>query len=85
MWLRIRYPDIERIHEYFEPGRPHALKEHVMIKGVTSEMHFYSSARHDGLVKRLEQDHKVVEYFTERDDHLVYRSVAYDPVETVCK
>lgn len=46
-------------------------------------MHFYSSSRHDGLVKHIEQDHKVIEYFSQRDDGLVYRSVAFDPHDTV--
>ncbi|KAJ3300534.1 hypothetical protein HK104_010476 [Borealophlyctis nickersoniae] len=75
---RIRIPDIDKIHEFFDPGRPHGLKEHVLVDGKTTEMHFYPSARSDGLVKRVEEANKVIEHFTEREDLLVYRSVTYD-------
>jgi hypothetical protein len=47
------------VHEFFDPGRPHGLKEHVMIDGESTEIHFYPSARSDGLVKRVEKYNKV--------------------------
>ncbi|KAJ3415919.1 hypothetical protein HDV05_003760 [Chytridiales sp. JEL 0842] len=78
---RIRTPDIGKVHEFFDPGRPHGLKEHVMIDGESTEIHFYPSARSDGLVKRVEKVNKIIEYFTEREDRLVYRSVTYEPPE----
>lgn len=76
---RIRIPDVDKIHEYFDPGRPHGLKEHVTIEGKTTEIHFYPSARSDGLFKRLETPYKIIEYFTEREDRMIYRSVTYEP------
>ncbi|KAJ3051002.1 hypothetical protein HK097_008025 [Rhizophlyctis rosea] len=79
---RIRIPYLDKIHEFFDPGRPHGLKEHVILEGRTQEMHFYSSARSDGLVKRVEEPHKVIEIFTEREDFLTYRSVTYDTNDT---
>ncbi|KAJ3221485.1 hypothetical protein HK099_003463 [Clydaea vesicula] len=78
LWQRIRTPHIDKIHEYFEPGRPHGLKNHIIIEGKTKEMHFYSSARSDGLVKRVDEFNKVIEYFTSRDDRLIYRSVTFE-------
>ncbi|KAJ3033181.1 hypothetical protein HDV00_006678 [Rhizophlyctis rosea] len=56
---RVRIPYIDKIHEFFDPGRPHGLKEHVILEGRTQEMHFYPTARSDGLVKRVEEAHKV--------------------------
>nr|KAJ3422212.1 hypothetical protein HK105_000710 [Polyrhizophydium stewartii] len=60
LYQRIRMPDSKRIQEFFSPGRaPHGLKEHIMVDGKTTEMHFYPSARSDGLVKRIESPRKV--------------------------
>ncbi|KAI9017013.1 hypothetical protein BC832DRAFT_4135 [Gaertneriomyces semiglobifer] len=75
---RIRVPFERRVHEFFDPGRPHGLKEHVIVEGYTKEVIFYPSARSDGLVKRVDDITKVMEYFTERDDRLVYRSVTFE-------
>ncbi|KAH6571185.1 hypothetical protein BASA61_001782 [Batrachochytrium salamandrivorans] len=73
LYRRIRIPDIKKVHEMFRPGRAsHGLKEHILVDSETTEMHFYSNARSDGLVKR------VMEYFTECEDRLVYRSITYD-------
>ncbi|KAL3898185.1 MAG: hypothetical protein SGCHY_002920 [Lobulomycetales sp.] len=81
LWQRVRNPDIDQVHEYFEPGRPHGLKDHIMQEGKTKEWHFYASSRSDGLVKRIEEPKKIMEYFVSRDDKLVYRSVAFDSLE----
>ncbi|KAJ3328293.1 hypothetical protein HDU76_010208 [Blyttiomyces sp. JEL0837] len=75
---RIRYPDTGTVHEFFDPGRPHGLKEHVMVEGQTTEIFFYPSSRSDGLLKRMEKENKVIELFTEREDKLVYRSVTFE-------
>ncbi|KND01180.1 uncharacterized protein SPPG_04271 [Spizellomyces punctatus DAOM BR117] len=75
---RIRVPYDGKIHEFFDPGRPHGLKEHIIIDDRTKEMHFYPSARSDGLVKRVDESSKILEHFTEREDRLVYRSVTFD-------
>jgi hypothetical protein len=83
LWQRVRNPDIDKIHEFYEPGRPHGLKDHILIEGKTKEWHFYASSRSDGLVQRLEEPRKIKEYFTDRDDRLIYRSVAFDTSEVV--
>ncbi|KAJ3065432.1 hypothetical protein HDU98_011207, partial [Podochytrium sp. JEL0797] len=75
---RIRVPYTGRVHEYFDPGRQHGLKEHIMIEEKTTEIHFFPTSRSDGLVKRVEAENKVIEYFTDREDKLVYRSVTYE-------
>lgn len=75
---RLRQPYSDIIREFFDPGRPHGLKEHIILSGKTKEMHFYPSARSDGLMKRIEEPNKILEYFTEREDYLVYRSVTHE-------
>ncbi|KAJ3109852.1 hypothetical protein HDU97_000082 [Phlyctochytrium planicorne] len=83
---RIRVPHLGKIQELFDPGRPHGLKEHVMIDGETTELHFYPSARSDGLVKRVEGDSKhdkVMEHFVEREDRLIYRSVTFEKSDDI--
>ncbi|KAI8843848.1 hypothetical protein BJ741DRAFT_589388 [Chytriomyces cf. hyalinus JEL632] len=75
---RLRVPYTGKIHEFFDPGRHHGLKEHIIVEGKTTEIHFYPHSRSDGLVKRLEKEDKIIQYFTEREDNLVYRSVRYD-------
>lgn len=56
-----------------------------MIDGITTEMQFYSRARSDGLVKRVDTYRKVLHYFTEREDRLVYRSATYDATDVFYK
>jgi hypothetical protein len=73
---RVRMNDT--IHEFFLPGRSHGLMEHIMVNGQTKVMEFYSSARPDGLVKRTEEPRKIIYYFVNRDDFLIYRSITYD-------
>lgn len=65
-------------HESFEPGRPKGLKEHVWVDSERRELHFYSSARLDGLVTRVEvSGHKTYLVFDGTKDPLTYRSVSY--------
>ena len=68
--------------EYFNPGRLDCLKEHcykATTPGPESErtMHFYSSARIDGLVKQDETPTEMTQMFTGRDDYLYYRHVTF--------
>ncbi|KAI8815434.1 hypothetical protein BJ742DRAFT_876531 [Cladochytrium replicatum] len=78
---RTRVPAINKVSEYFDAGRPHGLKEHVMVNGKTTDMHFYASARSDGLFKRVETANKIMEHFVDREDKLIYRSVTFDTSE----
>ncbi|KAJ3026471.1 UNVERIFIED_CONTAM: hypothetical protein HDU68_005603 [Siphonaria sp. JEL0065] len=82
---RIRIPYTGKIHEFFDPGRQHGLKEHIIIEGNTTEIHFFPTSRSDGLVKRVQAQNKVIEYFTEREDNLVYRSVTYEQADAYSK
>jgi hypothetical protein len=69
--------------ERFDPGSAFGIKEAYTVPDKERVMHFFPSARLDGLVKRVEVfGQKMMEAFSARDDHLVYRSVTYDPVET---
>jgi hypothetical protein len=65
-------------HEFFEPGRPQGLKEHIWVEGERRELHFYSSARLDGLVTRVELvGKKTYMIFDGSRDPLIYRSVSF--------
>jgi hypothetical protein len=70
-----------RVHETFLPGRlPEALKDMYEWTGRKRELHYYTSARIDGLVKRVDEfGQKCMEYFEGRDDKLIYRSVSVTP------
>jgi len=64
--------------EYFDPGRKTGLKQHTWVDGVRRELLFYSTARLDGLVSRVEEVGKKVYYvFDGSRDPLIYRSVSY--------
>ncbi|KAI8921991.1 hypothetical protein DFJ77DRAFT_444875 [Powellomyces hirtus] len=75
---RIRIPYDGIIHEFFDAGRLHGLREHITVDGRTKAMHFYPTARFDGLVVRVDETIKIVEHFTDREDRLIYRSVTFD-------
>jgi hypothetical protein len=81
---RLSLPKEETVVEYFDPGASFGLKETKTVKGEERVMHFYHTARLDGLVERKEVlGTKITETFQDRDDRLVYRSVSYAPkVET---
>ena len=65
-------------HEFFEPGRAKALKEHLFIEGERRELHFYPSARLDGLYLRVELiGKKTYMKFDGSNSPLVYRSVSF--------
>jgi len=78
---RVRYLLEGRVHEHFIPGRmPEALKDVYEWTGRKRELHYYTSARIDGLVKRVDETgKKCMQYFEGRDDKLVYQSVSVTP------
>lgn len=56
---RLRTPSLHKIEEYFDHGRPFALRTHVIVNGRTKEMHFYHESMSNGLVKRVHEPFKV--------------------------
>ena len=82
---RVRIPQLDQVLEFFDSGRLFGVQKHIIENGRTKEMHFYPDSRSDGLFKRLEMPLKIVEFYTEREDRLVYRSVTYDKPEQVSK
>ncbi|KAJ3015324.1 hypothetical protein HKX48_004663 [Thoreauomyces humboldtii] len=78
LYQRVRIPYEGIVHEFFEAGRLHGLKEHIILDDRTKAMHFYPSARFDGLIKRVDETVKIIEHYTDREDRLVYRSVTFD-------
>ena len=73
---RVRVDNL--VQEFFMPGRSHGLREHIMRNGLTTEMTFYGPARPDGLIKRTEEPRKIIYYFEDREDNLVYKSLTYE-------
>jgi hypothetical protein len=76
LFQRVRVDNL--VQEYFHPGRSHGLKEHIIRNGITAEMNFYGPARPDGLIKRTEEHRKIIYYFEDREDNLVYKSITYE-------
>lgn len=76
---RFRYPFEGKFEERFLPGRNlEALQSRTEWIGSRRELHFYTNARSDGLVKREEEIHKhVIEHFDKRDDFLCFRAVTF--------
>lgn len=74
---RIRYPLEGKVHEHFLSGRPgDALKDRIEWLGRRRELQFYTSARADGLERKVEAlRQKCVYHYADRDDLLIYRSV----------
>ena len=50
---RVRLPLELRVEEYFAPGRPSGLRQHIEVLGKRREMVFYVAARIDGLVRAV--------------------------------
>lgn len=81
---RYRVPAQKLVVESFEQGRSFGVREVIMSAGEIKEMRFYSEARIDNLLKRVEQSNKTLEFFVDRDDYLEYRAVKYDSNDRVC-
>lgn len=79
----VKHSDDTKI-ERFEHGSAFGIKEIREIPDVERETHFYISARSaDQLETRYEVFGKrLTETFSGRDDHMVYRSIVYDPEGT---
>lgn len=76
---RRSYPQMEVTQEQFHPGSSSSVKEILMMKGRKRVLHFFHTARLDGLVRQEEIiGKKLIETFSGRDDHLVYRSTTFD-------
>jgi len=68
--------------EFFEPGRPRGLKKLVEVTNDRREFYFYSSARLDGLVSRIEKfGRKTSQTYEGSRDTLIFRSASYMPAE----
>ncbi|XP_007670184.2 dynein regulatory complex subunit 7 isoform X2 [Ornithorhynchus anatinus] len=68
------------ITEYFKPGRIQSLRVHTyktMIPETERTMEFYSAARVDGLLKRMETSSEIIEHYEGRADFLSYRHVEF--------
>lgn len=80
LYKRYTFPLEDRVHEFFEPGRPHGLKEFIRVEDTKRYFTFYWSSREDGMASRDEHiGVKVIERFEGRDDFVIYRSVAVEP------
>ncbi|KAM9470536.1 dynein regulatory complex subunit 7 [Clarias gariepinus] len=74
--------------ERFSSGRSFCLKTHRymdLVLGSERLMEFYSKARHDNLLSRVETATEMIETFQGRPDFLCYRHVIYGPLELAQK
>ncbi|KAF5904048.1 dynein regulatory complex subunit 7, partial [Clarias magur] len=74
--------------EHFSSGRSFCLKTHRytdLVLGTERLMEFYSKARHDHLLSRVERPTEMIETFQGRPDFLSYRHVFYGPLELAQK
>jgi hypothetical protein len=78
---RLTIKDRNLIVEYYDQGRIHGVRELIIVDSKVKEIRFYHEARVDGLYKRVEKKNKIIEYFKDRDDLLIYRSVRFDVEE----
>jgi len=74
----IHYRKEDRIRNEYGPGRQEGLMEFIQISSKQRIFKFYPRSRSDGMVMRLELDHKVVELYEGCINRLCYRSVAVD-------
>lgn len=75
---RFRYPKDNKVIEQFDKGRPSCLKE-FREDGMSVRELIYYPSRLDGLLRSIEHiGHKIMEYFGDRDNKLVYHSVTLD-------
>ncbi|XP_053487265.1 dynein regulatory complex subunit 7 isoform X3 [Ictalurus furcatus] len=74
--------------EHFSPGRSFCLKTHRYVTlgpDIERLMEFYSKARDDNLLSRVETPTEMTETFQDRSDFLYYRHVIYGPLELAQK
>lgn len=74
-----RYPfKFKKIEEY-GPGKPPHWKTVLEVDRRVRIINFYPNRNHDGLIMREERiGTKTIEYYENRDDRVVYRSVRFD-------
>lgn len=73
------YVKESRIHDEYQPGCESGLKDAIIVKNEKRYFEFYEASRPDCLVKREEVvGVKVIETYKNRDDRLIYRSIAVD-------
>ncbi|PNW72944.1 hypothetical protein CHLRE_14g612700v5 [Chlamydomonas reinhardtii] len=72
------YPQKDTTIEHFNRGSVFALKDILTVKNDRRVFNYYAAARLDGLEKREElEGRKVIQYYTGRDDRLIYISATY--------
>ena len=80
--MRRRFPFEFKTTEYYEPGKAPHWKEVLEIDRRLRVIIFYHNRNHDGLVRREEKiGEKTMEYYENRDDRVIYRSVRYEKRE----
>lgn len=84
--VRKRYPYEFKTIEEYEPGKKGEgledshLKRLVQEDGVLRQLYYYPHRNQDGLIYREEKIlRKTIEKYKGRIDHLIYRSVTFDP------
>lgn len=83
--IRRRYPyEFLTIDEYnpckYDANHVQQWRQVIEIDRRSRIIKYYPNRNHDGLIKRVELiGEKTIEYYLNRDDRLIYRSVRFDP------
>lgn len=73
---------LEKLEEYFEPGRSHGVRQHILQveeDGRKLRTLLFYNIREDGLVKRTDDGEMMVEEFKDRPDFLTKRLTSFRP------
>jgi hypothetical protein len=77
--VRRRFPFEFKVIEDYDPGRPPHWRQVIEIDRRLRIIKFYPNRNVDGLIMREERiGEKTIEYYENRDDRVIYRSVRFD-------
>lgn len=78
--IKRRFPFEFKTIEEYGPGRMPHWHQIITIDRRLRIIKYYQNRNHDGLIKRIEKiGEKTIEYYENRDDRVIYRSVRFDP------
>ena len=79
---RYYYPRTSKVHERFLEGCINSLKEHIFYEDAARRncftMNFYSEARVDGLIERVDTGSTLTETYGPRDDGVTFVTAIFD-------
>ena len=82
--MRRRFPyEFKLVEHYASSDKSYHWKKLIQVDGHYRKLYYYHHRNKDGIIYREERiGRKTFEYYTNRPDKLVYRSVTFDPEGT---